>query len=396
VGGTCAALIGTSLAPGASTSCTFELEIPPGTAGDVVTDTIAVTLADDDGNDTTPTDTEEVPLTDVAPTIVVTKSNDPDTVAAPGAEVDFEVTVENTSWEPVTVTSITDAVNGGTPFEVTAVAGPVVATTCAIGVEIPAGGTYGCTFTLVVASDEAATIPDEVVATVVDDDGTEATAGDAAVTTVTAVADLSIEKRLLDDALLAGETGTYELAVTNAGPRPLLRWWSPTPCPNRWSRSRGPVKAGPARSTARWCGASSSRSPPMRRPWCRSRSRCRPMPAGIEVTNVAEVGSDTDDPDDANNRDEVTDEIGDALPIGEDRPQPANPIEAVIVATGGPEGLLAMLGAIALIAGMVMVASRRLAADRMAEGYRLGGSRPMMTTCPPSLPPRRAADRPPA
>ena len=209
---------GSVLAPGGTYGCEFTYAIPAGTAGDVVTDTVAVTLTDDEDNDTTPTDSEEVEQTDVAPTITVVKDNGDAAVAAPGAPVEFDVSVTNTSFEPVTLTALTDSIDGGTPFDVTTVADPVTATTCALGGVIAPGATYACTFTLVVSSDQAATVPDEVIATVVDDDDTPATAADGAVTTVTASADVAIDKELSSDGLIPGGEGTYDLVVTNEGP----------------------------------------------------------------------------------------------------------------------------------------------------------------------------------
>jgi hypothetical protein len=48
VGGTCAALVGTTLTPGQVVTCTFTLDVT-GNAGDVVGDTVTVTGTDDDG-----------------------------------------------------------------------------------------------------------------------------------------------------------------------------------------------------------------------------------------------------------------------------------------------------------------------------------------------------------
>jgi uncharacterized repeat protein (TIGR01451 family) len=240
----------------------------------------------------------------------------------------------------------------------------VVATTCATGVEIAPGGTYGCTFTLVVASDEAATVPDEVVATVVDDDGTEATAGDAAVTTVTAVADLAIEKRLLDEALIAGEEATYELAVTNLGPSTAAGVVVTDTVPEPLVPLSGSGEGWTCTVDEQVVRCTTESLAPESTSVVQVRVEVPVDAAALEVTNVGEVVSDTEDPDDENNRDEVTHEIGDAEPIDEDRPPPAGPIDAVIVATGGPQGFLAMVGALALIAGMAALAARRLAEDR--------------------------------
>jgi len=210
---------GTVLAPGATYSCSFTLAVT-GNAGDVIVDEVSFTLADDDGGTTTPTDNETVTVTDVLPTITVTKDNGNASVAAPGGSVTFNVTVTNTSVEPVTLTKLTDSVAGGTPFDITTTTAPITSTTCETGGVIAVGDTYSCSFTMAVNSDEATNEADVVEATVVDDDENEAVAGDGAVTEVTPVADLAIDNRLVDDdgAIHIGDTAIFELEVTNHGP----------------------------------------------------------------------------------------------------------------------------------------------------------------------------------
>ncbi|MCB1040659.1 MAG: DUF11 domain-containing protein, partial [Acidimicrobiales bacterium] len=214
---TCAT--GAVLAPGATYSCTFTLAVT-GNAGATVVDQVSFTLADDDGGSTTPTDVETVTITDVLPTITVTKDNGDATLAAPGGSVTFDVVVTNTSVEPVTLTKLTDSIAGGAPFDITTTAAPVTSTTCATGGSIAVGATYACSFTLAVESDEPTTEADVVDATAVDDEGNPAVAGDGAVTVITPVADLAIDNRVVDDdgVLQVGDVATYELEVTNLGP----------------------------------------------------------------------------------------------------------------------------------------------------------------------------------
>lgn len=214
---TCAT--GAVLAPGATYSCTFTLAVT-GNAGATVVDQVSFTLADDDGGSTTPTDVETVTITDVLPTITVTKDNGDATLAAPGGSVTFDVVVTNTSVEPVTLTKLLDSIAGGAPFDITTTAAPVTSTTCATGGSIAVGATYACSFTLAVESDEPTTEADVVDATAVDDEGNPAVAGDGAVTVITPVADLAIDNRVVDDdgVLQVGDVATYELEVTNLGP----------------------------------------------------------------------------------------------------------------------------------------------------------------------------------
>jgi hypothetical protein len=85
VGGTCAALVGTTLTPGQVVTCTFTLEVT-GNAGDTVRDTVTVTGTDDDGQPVSGSGSDAVGITDVLPTITVTKTASPSVVpeTAPG------------------------------------------------------------------------------------------------------------------------------------------------------------------------------------------------------------------------------------------------------------------------------------------------------------------------
>src|SRR5690606_16037543 len=143
--GTCPALLGTSVAAGDTVSCVFTLAVA-GNAGDVVPDTVTVTGHDADpvlppGPDA-PADPNGAPaasasavvdITDVPPQGSASKTADSATVPEPGGPVVFDVSVTNTSAvESATVTAITDTVDGSA-IDVTAVSGPVTATTCATG-----------------------------------------------------------------------------------------------------------------------------------------------------------------------------------------------------------------------------------------------------------------------
>jgi uncharacterized repeat protein (TIGR01451 family) len=208
---TCAT--GTVIAPSGTYTCTFTLNVS-GDAGDVVDDTVVATVVDNDQTEATDEDDASVTITDVPPTIDVTKTADPTSVAEPGGPVEFEVSIENTSFESVTVTSITDSVEGGAPFSVLAPAtAPVTATTCQVGAVIAAGGTYTCTFTLNVSGDAGDVVEDTVVATVVDNDGTSVTDEDDASVTITDVAPTIDVTKTADPTSVAEPGGPVEFTV---------------------------------------------------------------------------------------------------------------------------------------------------------------------------------------
>ncbi len=210
--------------PGETYDCTFTLYVG-GNAGDTVDDTVTFTVEDDDDNTTTGTADEDVIIDDVLPTVIATKDASVGSVDEPGAQVEFATSVTNTSPEPVTITGLTDAVEGGTPFGVTAVGGPVLATTCddAIGTILQPAETYDCTFTLYVRGDVGDLIDDEVAFTVEDDDD-NATSGtaeddvtvDDVLPTITATKDAAVGS--VDE---PGEDVSFDASVTNTSPEPV-------------------------------------------------------------------------------------------------------------------------------------------------------------------------------
>ncbi|MEJ5255914.1 MAG: VWA domain-containing protein [Acidimicrobiales bacterium] len=213
---TCAT--GVSISPGTTYICTFALPVS-GDAGDVVTDTVVGSVVDDDGTSVSDRDDASVAITDVPPTIEVTKDDGEASVVAPGGAVTYTVSIANTSPEAVTVTSITDSVDGGPAFSVAAPAvDPVLTTTCETGTRIEPGGLYTCEFTVRVSGSGGQTVTDTVVATVVDDDNTTVTDGDDEQTPVTPSADLAIVKETPSAAFTVGQQATYTLRVTNNGP----------------------------------------------------------------------------------------------------------------------------------------------------------------------------------
>jgi uncharacterized repeat protein (TIGR01451 family) len=352
---TCAT--GAVLDPGETYTCAFTMAVPAGQAGDVITDEVTVTLADDEGNTTEPSDTEEVPLTDVAPTITVDKDNGDASVKAPGAPVTFDVTVTNTSAEPVTLTSLTDSIDGAEAIDVTAVADPITETDCATGGTIAAGGTYTCSFTAKVESDEAASIPDEVLATAVDDDGSQVTASDGAVTTVTAVADLKVEKKLVGTGLKGGESGSYEVVVTNLGP-------STAAAPVVVDTLPAGLTATSASGTGWTCTIDGQKVTCTRSAMAPDESSTITVAVAVSkdiatgtVTNVVDVNSNTEDSDKSNNHDEVDSPVTAVAPE-----QQENVPEGNLPRTGIQAGELARWGVvlISLGTGLVILRRRRL------------------------------------
>jgi len=209
-GSTCGALIGTTLAPGASSApCTF-----PGTfigdAGAAQTDVVTVVVSGPGGTTATDDDDATVLITNLPPTITIVKTATPLTRPAPGGTFTFNVVVTNTSFEPITITSLVDNVYGSLNGQ----------GTCAIGATLAAnGGTYSCSFNGPFSGSPNASQTDIVTVIGVDNDGTTVTASDDATVTLTGtvptlttqVSAGSVGSSIFDTATLAGgfnPTGT--------------------------------------------------------------------------------------------------------------------------------------------------------------------------------------------
>src|SRR5690606_15395671 len=103
-----------------------------------------------------------------------------------GGDVTYDVTVENTSWEPVTLTDLVDDKFGDL---LDGDNDAVSSSSCEVGQVIAAGSSYTCTFTAAIegldAGDEHV---NTVTATVVDDDESTATDKDRETVGITDVA----------------------------------------------------------------------------------------------------------------------------------------------------------------------------------------------------------------
>jgi hypothetical protein len=141
-GSTCGALIGTVLAPGAtSPACSFTGPFT-GSAGASQTDTVTVTGVNN-GVTVTATAMATVTLTPAGPQIAVTKVASPLTMVAPGGTFKFTVQVSNPSTvTSVTITSLVDSVYGNLATRAGSTCGALIGTVLAPGATSPA-----CSFT---------------------------------------------------------------------------------------------------------------------------------------------------------------------------------------------------------------------------------------------------------
>ncbi len=215
--GTCA--LPQTIAAGDTYSCAFEGDFT-GNAFDTQTDTVTATANDDEDNVVTATDDAEVSLTDVPSSIEVTKDATPTEVDEPGAEVVFDVSVENTSFpDVVTIETLSDDIFG----DITQVAGDISATDCVVPQVLQPGDVYDCSFTAFVGGNANEIITDTVTADGTDDDRTNVTDDDTAdVAILDVLTGISLEKTA--DPLTLPEPGgtfVFSLTVTNHSVEPV-------------------------------------------------------------------------------------------------------------------------------------------------------------------------------
>jgi uncharacterized repeat protein (TIGR01451 family) len=198
--GDCGALENAELAPddGAAggadeATCAFTAHVS-GNAGDSHHNVGTVTGHDEDQRTVTDNDDADVEITDVAPSIDVTKTADPTSVPEPGGPVQFTVDVKNTSvsTDPVTITSLVDDPDGAGPAEPIDLNGKG---TCSVPQTIQPGETYTCKFTRSITGNAGDVKIDVVTASGHDDDQHEVSDHDDATVTITDVpSSISVDK----------------------------------------------------------------------------------------------------------------------------------------------------------------------------------------------------------
>lgn len=167
--GSCAT--GGSISPGTTVECSFSRTLTGDANGPDHVNTVTAEASDDEDNSATAQDDATVGFTDVAPSLSVSKSASVGSVPETGGSVTFDVSITNTSDEPVTLTGLSDSEFGNLHG----------AGDCATGGDIAAGDTYACSFTEAISGDTDGTDHvNTVTATVTDNDGTSAQASDSA------------------------------------------------------------------------------------------------------------------------------------------------------------------------------------------------------------------------
>jgi len=167
------------LLPNQFISCNYIWPVS-GNSGDTVTNVVEATGRDDDGRIVLDAGAATVTIIGQQPQLEVVKVAVPPVVLEAGGNVTYIVAVQNnsTSTDPVTITGLTDSVDGGTPISLDGVGSCNIS---APPVELqPAPGPdsyYLCSFTQTLGPGAAGDqVMNEVEATGVDDDGTPVSA----------------------------------------------------------------------------------------------------------------------------------------------------------------------------------------------------------------------------
>jgi uncharacterized repeat protein (TIGR01451 family) len=154
----------TTLAPGATTTCIFQRSVT-GALG-VYTSKSTVTALDDDNQTIQSSATATVHLVGTA-LFQVDKQPDRATIAEPGGDVTFNVTIANNHPAAVLVlTSLQDSIYG----DVTSAGHDAISSTTCTLASVPAGGVYTCVFTALVSGQPGDLHQNTLSAVAVDND----------------------------------------------------------------------------------------------------------------------------------------------------------------------------------------------------------------------------------
>ena len=100
-------------------SCTFTVDLVQENGDPTHVNTVTASATDDEGNPATATDDETVTFDLIPPTVDITKTDITADlgISEPGGLATYELTIVNTSFEAVTITSLTDTINYNNPVE---------------------------------------------------------------------------------------------------------------------------------------------------------------------------------------------------------------------------------------------------------------------------------------
>jgi hypothetical protein len=151
-----------------------------GQGGDTEIDTVTVLGLDENENEVKGEDSATVTITDVKPSMTVSKSCSPCTRVEPGGSFTFTAMVTNTSpADAITLTSMIDDIYG----DITQIAG----TNCSVSQVIAIGGNYSCSFSVNELHQPPWSQTDTIEFVASDEESNELKQSDSAIITITDV-----------------------------------------------------------------------------------------------------------------------------------------------------------------------------------------------------------------
>jgi len=173
----------TDLGPGGKYTCVFTAKVS-GNGRDVHKDTVTAKGIDENSNTLEGSDDATVNILDLEPAIRVVKTVAPDQVLEPGGNVTFTITVSNISplngndGDALTLPKATGLADSGLTDSIYGNLDGMG--TCSLPQTIASGGTYTCSFTVLVKGNAGDSETDKVTAIGYDEEGNEAIDTDTA------------------------------------------------------------------------------------------------------------------------------------------------------------------------------------------------------------------------
>ncbi|MEM1181382.1 MAG: DUF11 domain-containing protein, partial [Acidobacteriota bacterium] len=212
--GTVTCAIG-NLAPSGSESVSFTVTVDP-TQTAALSNTASVAADETDPTSSNDSATESTAV-GTATDLSIAKADSADPVSG-GDDLTYTLTVTNLGPSDSTGSTVTDVLPAGVSFasssDCTEAAGTV---TCAIGALAPSGSD-SVSFTVTVDPAQTAALSNTASVAANESDPTSSNDSATEATAVSAVSDLSITKVDSQDPVIGGDTFSYTLTVTNAGP----------------------------------------------------------------------------------------------------------------------------------------------------------------------------------
>ncbi len=203
--------------PGGSASYTLTVQVNPGVAG-TITNEASVSSVEPDANPNDNSTTEDTFVADAVADLSIAKSDSSDPVTA-GEQLTYTLDVTNNGPSDAVDVTVADTLPAGVTLVETDGCSndPTGVPTCSLGTVV-AGTTASVTVTVEVDPSTLGTITNAASVSTSTLDPVSENDSASEDTLVVASADLSIEKSDSPDPVTAGESLTYTVEVSNAGP----------------------------------------------------------------------------------------------------------------------------------------------------------------------------------